>query len=112
MSRTLVVVVPDADVLAATVASRLVAKIVDAQAERGNASIVLTGGRIAAKVLGTVKELPAAAAPAPRTPLPRCKIVHSACHRYSRIQKSGLRYRCNGTGCVRVRTPPACNYFT
>lgn len=62
MSKTLVVVVPDADVLAATVASRLVAKIVDAQAERGGASIVLTGGRIAAKVLRTVGELPAAAA--------------------------------------------------
>ena len=62
MSKTLVVVVPDADVLAATVASRLVAKIVDAQAERGTASVVLTGGRIAAKVLRTVKDLPAARA--------------------------------------------------
>ncbi|GIM96465.1 6-phosphogluconolactonase [Paractinoplanes toevensis] len=62
MSKTLVVVVPDADVLAATVASRLVAKIVDAQADRGTASVVLTGGRIAAKVLTTVKDLPAAAA--------------------------------------------------
>ncbi|MEU4236481.1 6-phosphogluconolactonase [Actinoplanes sp. NPDC026619] len=62
MSKTLVVVVPDADVLAATVASRLVAKIVDAQADRGTASVVLTGGRIAKKVLETVKDLPAAAA--------------------------------------------------
>lgn len=62
MSKTLVVVVPDADILAATVASRLVAKIVDAQAERGFASVVLTGGRIAGKVLRTVKDLPAAAA--------------------------------------------------
>jgi 6-phosphogluconolactonase len=62
VSKTLVVVVPDADVLAATVASRLVAKIVDAQAERGTASIVLTGGRIAAKVLRTLKDLPAAVA--------------------------------------------------
>ena len=62
MSKTLVVVVPDADILAATVASRLVAKIVDAQAERGFASVVLTGGRIAGKVLHTVKDLPAAAA--------------------------------------------------
>ncbi|MET0418364.1 MAG: 6-phosphogluconolactonase [Actinoplanes sp.] len=43
-------------------ASRLVAKIVDAQAERGSASVVLTGGRIAGKVLQTVKDLPAAAA--------------------------------------------------
>jgi 6-phosphogluconolactonase len=62
VSKTLVVVVPDADILAATVASRLVAKIVDAQAERGSASVVLTGGRIAGKVLSTVKDLPAAAA--------------------------------------------------
>ena len=62
MSKTLVVVVPDADVLAATVAARLAIKIIDAQAERGSASIVLTGGRIAAKVLGTLKDLPAAAA--------------------------------------------------
>ena len=62
MSKTLVVVVPDADILAATVASRLVAKIVDAQAERGTASVVLTGGRIAAKVLRTVKDLEAAKA--------------------------------------------------
>jgi 6-phosphogluconolactonase len=62
VSKTLVVVVPDADVLAATVASRLVAKIVDAQAERGTASVVLTGGRIAAKVLRTLEDLPAAAA--------------------------------------------------
>jgi 6-phosphogluconolactonase len=62
VSKTLVVVVPDADVLAATVASRLVAKIVDAQAERGAASVVLTGGRIAAKVLRSVKDLPEAAA--------------------------------------------------
>jgi 6-phosphogluconolactonase len=62
VSKTLVVVVPDADILAATVASRLVAKIVDAQADRGTAGVVLTGGRIAGKVLHTVKELPAAAA--------------------------------------------------
>lgn len=62
MSKTLVVVVPDADTLAATVAARLTIKIIDAQAERGSASIVLTGGRIAAKVLTTLKDLPAAKA--------------------------------------------------
>jgi 6-phosphogluconolactonase len=62
VSKTLVVVVPDADILAATVASRLVAKIVDAQAERGSAGVVLTGGRVAATVLHAVTELPAAAA--------------------------------------------------
>ena len=62
MSKTLVVVVPDADILASTVASRLVAKIVDAQAERGAASVVLTGGRIAGKVLASLTDLPAAGA--------------------------------------------------
>lgn len=62
MSKTLVVVVQDADTLAATVASRLIVKIVDAQAERGSASVVLTGGRIAAKVLRTVKDRPEASA--------------------------------------------------
>jgi 6-phosphogluconolactonase len=62
VSKTLVVVVDDADVLAATVAARLAIKIIDAQAERGSASIVLTGGRIAAKVLHALEGLPAAAA--------------------------------------------------
>ena len=62
MSKTLVVVVPDADTLAATVASRLIAKIVDAQAERGSAGVVLTGGRIAKRVLAALKELPEAKA--------------------------------------------------
>ena len=62
MSETVVVVVPDADILAATVAARLVVKIIDAQAERGWAGVVLTGGRVAAKVLRSVQELPAAAA--------------------------------------------------
>ncbi|MBM2615383.1 6-phosphogluconolactonase [Actinoplanes sp. LDG1-06] len=62
MSKTLVVVVPDADTLAATVASRLIAKIVDAQAERGSASVVLTGGRIAKRVLAALGDLPEAAA--------------------------------------------------
>ena len=60
MSETVVVVVPDADILASAVAARLVVKIIDAQAERGWASVVLTGGRIAAKVLRSVRELPAA----------------------------------------------------
>jgi 6-phosphogluconolactonase len=59
MSETVVVVVPDADILASAVAARLVVKIIDAQAERGWAGVVLTGGRIIAKVLRSVKELPA-----------------------------------------------------
>ena len=62
MSETVVVVVPDADILASTVAARLVVAIIDAQAVHGSASIVLTGGRVAAKVLGAVSELPASAA--------------------------------------------------
>ena len=60
MSETVVVVVPDAEVLASAVAARLVVKIIDAQAERGWAGVVLTGGRIAAAVLRSVRELPAA----------------------------------------------------
>lgn len=60
MGDTLVVVVPDADTLASAVAARLVVAVMDAQAERGQAGVVLTGGRIAAKVLATVKDLPAA----------------------------------------------------
>jgi 6-phosphogluconolactonase len=59
MGDTLVVVVPDADTLASAVAARLVVSILDAQAARGWAGVVLTGGRIAAKVLATVKDLPA-----------------------------------------------------
>jgi 6-phosphogluconolactonase len=60
VSETIVVVVPDGDILASAVAARLVVKIIDAQAERGWASVVLTGGRIAAKVLRSVRELRAA----------------------------------------------------
>jgi 6-phosphogluconolactonase len=62
MSETVVVVVPDADILASVVSARLVTKIIDAQATRGTVDVVLTGGRIAAKVLRSVKELPAAGA--------------------------------------------------
>jgi 6-phosphogluconolactonase len=62
MSETVVVVVPDADILASSVAARLVTKIIDAQAIRGRADVVLTGGRVAAKVLHAVKDLPASGA--------------------------------------------------
>src|ERR687890_2194020 len=62
MSETVVVVVPDADTLASVVAARLVVTIIDAQAARGRAGVVLTGGRIAGKVLHAVKDLPATAA--------------------------------------------------
>ncbi len=51
MSRSGAVIVHnDAEVLAEAVASRLLNRLADAQAHRGEASIVLTGGRIAAKV--------------------------------------------------------------
>ena len=46
--------------LASAVAARLVVTMIDAQADRGSAAVVLTGGRIAAQVLGAVKDLPAA----------------------------------------------------
>ncbi|WP_067498444.1 6-phosphogluconolactonase [Actinoplanes sp. TFC3] len=62
MSETVVVMVPDADILASSVAARLVTKIIDAQAVRGQADVVLTGGRVAAKVLRAVQELPASGA--------------------------------------------------
>lgn len=50
MTTSSVVVHPDAEVLAESVAARLATRIIDAQAARGRASIVLTGGRIAARV--------------------------------------------------------------
>jgi 6-phosphogluconolactonase len=62
MSETLVVVAPDPDVLASAVAARLVTRILDAQAARGSAHVVLTGGRIAAKVLRSLGQLPATGA--------------------------------------------------
>lgn len=59
MSETSVVVHADAGVLAPAVAARLIVKIIDAQAERGWASVVLTGGRIAAAMHRAVLALPA-----------------------------------------------------
>ncbi|CAM3257481.1 6-phosphogluconolactonase [Stackebrandtia soli] len=50
MTAASVVVHPNADVLAQSVAARLATSIIDAQAARGEASIVLTGGRIAKAV--------------------------------------------------------------
>ncbi|MFD0559299.1 6-phosphogluconolactonase [Stackebrandtia endophytica] len=49
MTTASVVVHPNPDVLAESVAARLATRIADAQAARGQASVVLTGGRIAAK---------------------------------------------------------------
>ncbi len=59
MSQTGVVVHSDPDVLAHAAAARLVVRLVDAQAARGVASIVLTGGRIAAAVYASVAGSPA-----------------------------------------------------
>lgn len=59
MSRSGAVIVhEDAEVLAGAVAARLVNRLADAQAQRGEASIVLTGGRIAAQVYEHVLESP------------------------------------------------------
>jgi 6-phosphogluconolactonase len=54
-----VVVHADAALLAETVAARLVVRILDAQARRGLASVVLTGGRIATRVYRAVRDSPA-----------------------------------------------------
>ena len=59
MTDKTLVVHADPDLLAQAVAARLVVKMIDAQAERGQASIVLTGGRIAAAVYRAVRDLPA-----------------------------------------------------
>ncbi|MFI2712475.1 6-phosphogluconolactonase [Micromonospora sp. NPDC018662] len=59
MTEASVAVHADPDLLAQAVAARLVVKLLDAQAERGQASVVLTGGRIAAAVHRAVGQLPA-----------------------------------------------------
>src|SRR3954465_8783566 len=46
MAGVTIVVSKDADVLAAAVAARLLTRLVDAQALRGRASVVLTGGGV------------------------------------------------------------------
>jgi 6-phosphogluconolactonase len=59
MSEDSVVVHQSADMLAEAVAARLVIRLVDAQAARGVASLVLTGGRVAAKVYRAIAASPA-----------------------------------------------------
>ncbi|ASW55927.1 6-phosphogluconolactonase [Plantactinospora sp. KBS50] len=59
MSETSVVVHADPEVLAQAVAARLIVGLIDAQAERGEAGVVLTGGRVAAAVYRAIRELPA-----------------------------------------------------
>ena len=62
MTEPLLVVYRDATLLAQAVAVRIVTSIVDAQALRGDASIVLTGGGIGGATLRELAAAPAAAA--------------------------------------------------
>lgn len=57
-----VVVSRDPDVLAHAVAARLLTRLVDAQAARGDASVVLTGGGVGIAALRAVRQSPARAA--------------------------------------------------
>jgi 6-phosphogluconolactonase len=59
MSQGSVIVHGDAKELAQAVAARLIVRLIDAQAVRGTASVVLTGGRIAAAVYTAIRESPA-----------------------------------------------------
>jgi len=59
MSETVVLVHPDAGVLAQAAAARIVVRLLDAVAARGFASLVLTGGRVAAGVYRAVAASPA-----------------------------------------------------
>ncbi len=59
MTETSVIVHADPDLLAQAVAARLIVALIDAQADRGEAGIVLTGGRIASAVYRAVRSLPA-----------------------------------------------------
>lgn len=59
MPETAVLVHSDAGVLAQAAAARLIIRLHDAQAERGVASLVLTGGRVAGAVYAAVRESPA-----------------------------------------------------
>src|SRR5678816_993365 len=59
VTETAVVVHADAELLAQAVAARLIVKLVDAQASRGFASVVLTGGRLADATYRAVRDSPA-----------------------------------------------------
>ncbi|MFN2539263.1 MAG: 6-phosphogluconolactonase [Mycobacteriales bacterium] len=62
MSGLTVVVHKDAALLAEAVAARLLTRLVDAQAQRGRASVVLTGGGVGIAALEAVRRAPARAA--------------------------------------------------
>jgi 6-phosphogluconolactonase len=59
LSEVSVIVHADPEVLANAVAARLLVRLVDAQAERGEAGLVLTGGTIAAAVYRAIRDSPA-----------------------------------------------------
>lgn len=59
MSAPQVVVYPTAELLAAATAARLVTRLVDVQAARGSASLVLTGGGTGIAVLSQLRATPA-----------------------------------------------------
>lgn len=62
MSAPVVIVHRDADVLADAVAARLITRLVDLQSARGDASVILTGGRVGIATLASVAASPARAA--------------------------------------------------
>jgi 6-phosphogluconolactonase len=62
MSGTTIVVHRDSSALAAGVAARLATGLVDAQSQRGHASLVLTGGTIGIAALASLRQTPARAA--------------------------------------------------
>jgi 6-phosphogluconolactonase len=59
MSHSEVVILPSPDLLAKAIAARVVTRLVDAQAAKGHASIVLTGGRLGIGTLRELREAPA-----------------------------------------------------
>lgn len=62
MSGTTVVVHRDPEALAGSVAARLATALVDAQSQRGRASVVLAGGSVGIAVLAALRQTPARAA--------------------------------------------------
>lgn len=59
MSQASVIVHAEPKVLAQAAAARLIIKLTDAQAGRGQAAVVLTGGRIASEIYAAVRNSPA-----------------------------------------------------
>src|SRR3954471_220616 len=59
MPAPVVLVHRDADLLAKAVAARLVVSLVDAQAARGTASVVVTGGGLGSATLAALADAPA-----------------------------------------------------